>query len=976
VSTSSLLYEDWNRAIVQHFFNRARRFRPVRLRVDEDALEHMGGSKEDLVAAVLAAVGSYGARDAQSFGLLLWEQWRRDVRRAADAGKAVPPPNYIAVLALYVIAVNHGGGEYSAHMYYPRLHRLLGEPAYEIPSISPSLPLWRDLATWSSQMMGGRLGLFEDKIVGRQKPVGYPRRQILLAPREIPALKKGFIRQGLLPGAHPSDLELWRAARASPDLLARTRRLLDHGLEDGNTTELISDIRSEFECWTHVGEEELDSVSDGRILASAVLTCRGRTPVGLHLEVDAVEGLTDGGRVAYEATPAGALSARYVELMPTDSGAVRLEAAGEDEGRPWLPQGGPFGSVDLRLDGTRFRIERRRRSFVILGRDGPGRLRELEERELETGATYLALTCDPRSLEGAAFVKEFLGSWAALGLLEGVQWRRFMAVDTAIETPRTRLDLVGGIPTAAGAVDYLPFALPRVRVLRPARDKATLVEVQYRDDAGRPCGRPEQISMHGADDKGEGGIDAGLMDPIAIAPLPVLPERAFAGDVTLCGHDARRTLFFDRHPDPPVVAEIPTRDRLGRLAQAEAAFRGFDVLAESEQAEWTMPREKKPIGSVSGAPRMDHGGLRLMHLLRSTSPLRWVRGKRLLPQCLDSPAGALDLAFVVSVLHSLGVLEIQEGAEVGWSRLVALPPAAVLLPTLANLRTSPGKGLQEGHQALLVGCWLERELLELEREARRHGVKLVESASDGPCSLIPRRRLLIAEGNRAVDRISRVVTLQARVPSACSMLEVLAPLSQLSEADGWTPGGLSPAWRRLYFDPCTFGLNDSPPNEEDRFVFVQCAPPEKPGWRFFLLDRERERRLHVADRQLGRWFVRSRSCSSSVPVSHDTLFLPVELRLPLVLERALVMSSGRVPVLSRYAPSRSPFRRSPVARTFSIPAPANSGSPSGGPGKGPCGTFIAYPGVYGTPAWPQDTPLPMINCSPERIEAPDEKVDR
>jgi hypothetical protein len=481
--------------------------------------------------------------------------------------------------------------------------------------------------------------------------------------------------------------------------------------------------------------------------------------------------------------------------------------------------------------------------------------------------------------------------------------------------------------------------------------------------------------MHGADDEGEGGIDAGLIDPLAIAPLPVLPERAFAGDVTLCGHDARRTLFFDWHPDPPVVADIPTRDRLGRLAQAEAALRGFDVLAESEQAERALPLEKKPIGSISGAPRTDHGGLRLMHLLRSTSPLRWVRGKRLLPRCLESPADDLDLASVVSVLHSLGVLEIVEGTEVGWSRLVALPPAAVLLPTLANL-WSPGKGLQQGHQALLVGCWLESELQDLEREARRHGVELVESASDGSCSLIPRRRLLIAEGDRAVDRISRVVTLQARVPGACSMLEVLAPLAQLPEADGWAPGGLSPAWRRLYFDPCTLGLIDSPPNEEDRFVFVQCALPERPGWRFFLLDRERECRLHVADRQLGRWFVRSRSCSSPVPVSHDTLFLPVELRLPLVLERALVMSSGRVPVLSRYAPSRSPFRRSAVARRFSIPAPANSGSRSGGPGKGPTGTFIAYPGVYGTPAWPRDTSVPMISCSPERIDAPDERVDR
>jgi hypothetical protein len=86
------------------------------------------------------------------------------------------------------------------------------------------------------------------------------------------------------------------------------------------------------------------------------------------------------------------------------------------------------------------------------------------------------------------------------------------------------------------------------------------------------------------------------------------------------------------------------------------------------------------------------------------------------------------------------------------------------------------------------------------------------------------------------------------------------------------------------------------PEDPDRFVLAECAHQERPGWRFFVLDREEDRRLQIADRQLARWFVRTSALPSCpVPESGGELVLPWELRLPRIVERILLLGSGRAP---------------------------------------------------------------------------------
>jgi hypothetical protein len=180
----------------------------VRLRLDDEVLELLGGSPRALAEAAIAECDKRGLRDIQELGRWQWTDWECAVAQAQEEVRDIPFPPFMPILGLYVLAVNYCGDKYAAHTYYDRLHELLGEPVHRIKSIDPSLALWLALTEWSSHLLGGRLGVFEFSILGRQMPVGFPRRQILLAPREVPALREAFIAHGILPGSTPTDARL------------------------------------------------------------------------------------------------------------------------------------------------------------------------------------------------------------------------------------------------------------------------------------------------------------------------------------------------------------------------------------------------------------------------------------------------------------------------------------------------------------------------------------------------------------------------------------------------------------------------------------------------------------------------------------------------------------------------------------------------------------------------------------------------
>lgn len=971
---SALDYAEWNRALLDHFFRRANRHRPVRLRLDDEVLEQAGGTKNDLVAAALAEAERRGCQDIQELGLDQYREWMRAVGRARYEGEEIPPPPFLPILGLFVLAVNHGGDELGApHSYYPRLHELLGEPGHRIGSIDPSLVLWLGLTEWSSQMLGGRLGVFEFAIVGHQVPVGFPRRQVLLATREIPALKEALLQKGILPGSNPTDASLVEATRGARRLKARTKKLLSAWPSEDNAHELLKEIRSEFEAWDHLDETDLGAAPGGRLPLRLALKYSRNTILDWFLETETIAGLTDGERsVSLDAAGAGS-TAPAIELVPmAGSDTSRLCAA--DSGAPWKPENGMLTPVRLLIEGTGFVLTRTGSPCAILDMGArPGVLHECEQGELEAGRAYL-LVAPGAELGTQRFVDRFEGPWADLEIDPSLQKRVFVAGSTEGKAPRTTLECIGGLRTMAGTRAYLPFALPDVRVESAGGFDALELQIQYFDENGRPTS--DRILGHLHAGRPEGPLRGTTTGHSCVVQLPDPPANAGSCKIGLeeGGQEiAARVILLDRSPDPITESGIPERDALGEIASTGTppTFRGLEVVVRSTEDPPERPLQRKPCHSEELPPR-DEAALRAMHLLRSSTPIRWGKARRGFQLCL-APHGGDEiakghLAFEVSILHSLGVLEIREGVEIGWDRLFAIRPSIVLLPSMANLLT-PGSPFREGEQALLTGCWLDGEIEALRREARRSGVELLEARGDPKLSLIPNRRVLVAEGDRATDRIARLGELLGRPwPQSCRIAATVDCLPRIAEAEGWIPGGISGAWRVFYFDPRSLDVSDRMPDEGDRFVLAECAQHERPGWRFFVLDTMENRRLQLADRQLGRWFVRiSALPDHPVPECGGDLILPWELQLPRIVERILVLATGRAPWVKRYEPGRSPFLTAGASRTFGIPAPPERAVPWFESRNYCSGNFVCYPEACTTGAWPRGSPMPMIGARAERV---------
>ena len=101
-------YRAWNRQLVDHYFNPSKHGREVRLSLDEETLSDLGGDRDDLVLAVLVEAEDRECKIIQDLGLYLYACWINETNDT-DVGRGETPPPFVAVLALYVMAVNYGG---------------------------------------------------------------------------------------------------------------------------------------------------------------------------------------------------------------------------------------------------------------------------------------------------------------------------------------------------------------------------------------------------------------------------------------------------------------------------------------------------------------------------------------------------------------------------------------------------------------------------------------------------------------------------------------------------------------------------------------------------------------------------------------------------------------------------------------------------------------------------------------------------
>ncbi len=968
--TESLEYFAWNRKIADAFFRPELKSRPVRLAVDEETLSQIGGERDDLAIAVLEAAEARKSSTVQGLGLELFGRWKQDVSNC----DSVPTPPFIAVLALYVLAVNHRGGEWKPHAYYHRLHDLLGRPAIRIKSLAQSWPLWVALERWSTRYKAGSLGVFRAESFGKQKHVGVPRRQILLAPREHDALSKEFLRAGLTPDSDPSDRRLHDVAKAAK-LLSRTRRLLARWPTDEAAPALLQEIRSQLQAWDLRALEEKGTVVRVKLPLRLSLEARGRSFVAARFVTDLVTGMTDSDRHLVSTIRSRTSTvAREYELAAGD-GVSGKPVVLDDRGDPsWAEAASWFEALRFQVRGSKTVLWRSKAEHRVLRpSDRRGLFEEVDVRDLSQGGDYLLLTESRHRYVLPKYVGEFLSDWAECDIASGVLYRRFRAMErsgSADLAPRIRL--VGGIPSAAGRRSFLYFGLPGLSITVPSAMAAEPeVEIRAVNDDSREVGTVAARSETLAHASAEGGLWDDSEHEIHRFVIDEVPESCTRCEIraSVGAASAFVAFYVDLEPVTDEFAEPLPRDGLGLASRrAEAIFQGLSVNRMTSLPTAPLPPASRPI-KCDIAKQVDRTAQRVMELIRTRHRLAWSEAKRLLPGCLPQDGSRAVspryLVHEVQTLHALGVVELEQDANGAIVSLAELPPQIALLPRLANrayeLRLAPWLA----HQGVLVGCWLPRQLSALKRAAKKHAVDLHVGLRPERPLFAPHSRVLLTTGDNAIDRFSQLakrigVGFTGEVPLASQIVAGLKNIESLLESQGWTDGKPAATFIVRFFDPRTLGVVVEPPTSGDRYVLWECRYPDRPVWRFFLVDTEGNKRLEVPDRQVARWFVRRRAMPDApIPGMEHDVFVPIELRFPPILERALVLSSGRTAVLRRYRQG-SPFKVAGVSEHFGIPAPPEE-SVDWMSFRGRCtGNFCMYSGAYGTQAWPKGARLPML----------------
>ena len=230
---STLTYLEWNNKIAEHFFNPDKSGIRVWFSVERDLIEKIAQENntnfEDFIKAVKQGP-DWVTRNQQKVCIKARDTFKDWEKRVLEY------PPYIAYLALFVLAVNHGDSEdFSENNYYGRLRDILNESPStgQYPSFEKMPELWDNLAKWSSEDKVSQWGEFYHDIYGKHFHVGIPYYQVVLTTEDRNNLSEIFWKMGWDSDSNPTEEEILKAFKNNKNLLSkRTANRIERGKSD------------------------------------------------------------------------------------------------------------------------------------------------------------------------------------------------------------------------------------------------------------------------------------------------------------------------------------------------------------------------------------------------------------------------------------------------------------------------------------------------------------------------------------------------------------------------------------------------------------------------------------------------------------------------------------------------------------------------------------------------------------------------
>ena len=219
-----LKYLEWNNAIASHFFNGDKSGQRIWLSVEKDLIEKIAQENKTTLKEFIEVVklGPDEIKNDLKQNNICKKAYKIYTKWRENKDQFEYPP-YIAYLALFTLAINHGDrDDFSGNNYYGRLNDLLkDEKEISTPQFKRIVNLWKDLEKWSLKDKKGNLGEFHFDIYGQRIYVGIPLYQVVLPKIDQKKLPELFWKMGWDSNSNPTDKELLQAIEENKNIFSR-----------------------------------------------------------------------------------------------------------------------------------------------------------------------------------------------------------------------------------------------------------------------------------------------------------------------------------------------------------------------------------------------------------------------------------------------------------------------------------------------------------------------------------------------------------------------------------------------------------------------------------------------------------------------------------------------------------------------------------------------------------------------------------
>lgn len=932
-------FEAWNLRLLEHFFSPGPIGKEVFIGTPPDVLDDIGeglGGDAGFLEAVKAGPDWKWRRKPPTLESRLQELVDRRTSSAARAlGYADPgkrncefmpggaieysAPTYLPYLA----ALARGAAVADVDGYYACLREDLGlPPNWSSNQMSRTEAAWADLAKWTKDT-GGRYGKFTFRRLGAHQFVGLAKSQVMIAARDIQVLHELFERLRLEVGQGKAAIRLedvLEGIRAENSGVSRGLRqaALDHGYRDVLEARLI-DIHGEWKG----PETSCDEAHSSR--AGKRAEKRGGVSFGLTLGpndslpwrvvIGIEDELVDLAQVEDTpllGEPGGTAASTRRSMRRHRLGGWALPLSTE-ESKSFLMQ----DSWTLETPQGSFPVERARKARVLT--EGGDESYELwdsgwpeygaavvlfpdagdESHARFTAACPAASPYGPRDMEGLP------SSWAMyyVDACECLTDEQRAIVEPSGR--RVRLLVLQGGSKDEGK--YLHYDLPNVVYRGPPEWRVKVVgrdDLELEEDSCAPITRAAQSGRQGS------------ATVTRCYGLP--PAFEVGGELKLVALDEagkeRGSCALGIQSQATASAAVAdgdaSMDRFGRIVKGPDGLRGGlpeHLVRTHERGRGNeviaSTRLRQDVGKPANFEGIrDNPAVLFLDALSREGGYSYGRAKSKLDRFL-AKAGSTQAPWRVLLdLWRRGHVELKRGKDGGIEHVHSVPARAYSIPMkvdgwdvlglLGTLSLSQWRNLCE--ESLV---W---EILKNDFGLSDEGtLPVLRLRSKVTATLLKQRLYQIGMGMLPMQGLA-IANWAATERDVRSMM--LAETKQLSESIQFM--GLS------RFDPLAIRYVDirsgHPPPLEDgeEAVLYKFEDARRKGW-YRNMFVSRRGASFALDEQWSKWIAMAYVARGfgRAPVFHDLekrhLYVPAKLRLPIVIDRALLLCSGSPPVECR-----------------------------------------------------------------------------